>query len=302
MPQLLYVLHNASVWLPQRYFYLINRVFRELIWGRGHARIKLETLQQAKDEGGLAVPNPFIYFLAAQLQHIRGYDADTSDDPIAQLLQYHCGTSNLYEALESKRFSGNLHRYPTLNLLLKLWWKMREMANVTGCTPYTAISGTPWLPELGQLTGFEAWKAGGYGMLIKLRTAMPLTRLVPIDLIQDRTHARGLISALYKHLLYTFHLKFPATFQARWEGDVGHIEQNIWDEILSMVPKRSLDEQHRLSQIYLIHRVAPLYFCTKSDYRTPHYVLDAIYILQNCSICSGTVQNESDIGLRSSTA
>lgn len=32
--------------------------------------MKLEYLQRPKDAGGLAMPNPWLYYLAAQLQHI----------------------------------------------------------------------------------------------------------------------------------------------------------------------------------------------------------------------------------------
>lgn len=52
------------------------------------------------------------------------------------------------------------------------------------------------------------------------------------------------------------------TFQGRWERDIGPIESGIWDEMLSIIPKLSLSEQHRLSHIYLIHRV----------YRTPLFL------------------------------
>lgn len=44
MPQLLYLFHNAPVWLQNRFFYKMNSLFHSLIWGKGNARIKLETL------------------------------------------------------------------------------------------------------------------------------------------------------------------------------------------------------------------------------------------------------------------
>ncbi|XP_073522176.1 uncharacterized protein [Phyllobates terribilis] len=71
MPQLLYVLQNSPIWIPQRYFLKANSIFRDLIWGKQDPRIKLETLQRDKTMGGLAVPNPWVYYMAAQLQHIR---------------------------------------------------------------------------------------------------------------------------------------------------------------------------------------------------------------------------------------
>lgn len=67
--QLLYLLHNFPVWLPQPIFRTIDALFRELLWKHGHSRIKLGTLQLPKDRSGLAVPNAKLYYLASQLQH-----------------------------------------------------------------------------------------------------------------------------------------------------------------------------------------------------------------------------------------
>lgn len=53
MPQLLYILHNTPMVIPLKMF----------------RRIKLEQLQKSKESGGLALPNPWAYYLAAQAQH-----------------------------------------------------------------------------------------------------------------------------------------------------------------------------------------------------------------------------------------
>lgn len=65
MPQLLCVIHNAPVWIPHIFFYNVNSLFCNLVWSKEHAQIGLETLHLMKDEGGLAVPNSAIYYLAA---------------------------------------------------------------------------------------------------------------------------------------------------------------------------------------------------------------------------------------------
>lgn len=63
LPQLLYVLHNSPV---------VNPLFKLLLWGAHCPSIKLEQLQFPKDGGGLALPNPWIYYIAIQLQHLIG--------------------------------------------------------------------------------------------------------------------------------------------------------------------------------------------------------------------------------------
>lgn len=63
MPQLLYFLHNTPVVIPLKIFRIVNTLFRRLLWNNKHPRIKLEQLQQSKDNGGLAVPNPWLYYI-----------------------------------------------------------------------------------------------------------------------------------------------------------------------------------------------------------------------------------------------
>lgn len=50
MPQLLYILHNAPVWILAHYLHKIKS-------------IKLETFQRDKDAGGLAIPTASLYYI-----------------------------------------------------------------------------------------------------------------------------------------------------------------------------------------------------------------------------------------------
>lgn len=301
MPQLLYILHNAPVWLPQRIFYRINRLFRSLIWGGGPARIKLQALQQAKDEGGLAVPDPALYYWAAQIQHLRGWENVDSTDTSTQILREYFDNVNLYEVLDSKGFLANSKQFPTLCLIHKLWWKLRDMYDIEGSTMYTSVWHTPWLTELCKLSGFEPWMTRGvrrvnqilnaegelkqfsdlqnefaiphsqFFKFLQLRHAYsqedkelltPLHSLPPVEIVGKTETSKGLISIIYKHLLSQLFSKHPIDLKSKWEGDLGPIEPGIWEEILQAIPKVSVSEQHRLSQIYLIHRV----------YRTPLFL------------------------------
>lgn len=67
-PQLLYILHNSTMWIPLKWFKKkIDSLFCILLWKGKIPRIKLSTLQLPKDKGGLAVPNAKMYFIASQL-------------------------------------------------------------------------------------------------------------------------------------------------------------------------------------------------------------------------------------------
>lgn len=79
MPQFLYVIHNSPVVIPLKTFRIVNSLFCLLIWKNCSPRIKLEHLQRPKDKGGLALPNTWLYNLAAQLQHLIGLMGRESD-------------------------------------------------------------------------------------------------------------------------------------------------------------------------------------------------------------------------------
>lgn len=85
MPQLLYFLHNLPVVLHLKIFRVVNTLFRRLLWNTKPPRIRLEQLQQSKDDGGLAVPNPWLYYIAAQLQHLVGSMSPDPEGSMAQL-------------------------------------------------------------------------------------------------------------------------------------------------------------------------------------------------------------------------
>lgn len=143
-----------------RYFYTINQIFRRLIWNGRPARIRLETLQRAKEEGGLAVPNPWVYFLAAQLQHLSGWEGERSN-PQRRLLESFFQTNSLYESLEAHKFNSRVGSFPTLKLIHKIWWKIKEMQKIGGISQYTPLWHNPGFPDLFFLEGFGGWEEKG---------------------------------------------------------------------------------------------------------------------------------------------
>lgn len=85
MPQRLYILHNAPIWKPAYYFHRIHHMFRERIWRKKFARIRLETLQRDKDDGHLAIPNLWLYFIVSQMQHFTGWNRREGQGTVGRL-------------------------------------------------------------------------------------------------------------------------------------------------------------------------------------------------------------------------
>lgn len=79
----------------------VRPFFRDLMWKTGTPRIWYETLQRGKYEDGLVAPDPWIYFLSSQLQHLKGWDADSSSDPVHRLLRAVVAGPGLLPSLEA---------------------------------------------------------------------------------------------------------------------------------------------------------------------------------------------------------
>lgn len=125
-PQLLYILHNYPVWVPQQWFKKTDSLFCILIWKRKQTRIRLPILQLPKDGSGLAVPWARLYILASQLQHVSGSGTMNTHDPIQAMLLSRSTKYHLFAQLEAGRFRARC-QYPTLLIMTKVWHEMRRI-------------------------------------------------------------------------------------------------------------------------------------------------------------------------------
>lgn len=88
------------------------------------SRIQLRTLQLPRDRGGLAVPHPWCYFLASQLQHLKGCNDLSEQNPGRGMLLLGTCHDTLTEALKADSFSL---KFSTLLLIKKLWKVVKEI-------------------------------------------------------------------------------------------------------------------------------------------------------------------------------
>lgn len=94
--------------------------FTHLYGLRDPLRIKLEQLQKSKGSrgGGVDQPNPWLYYIAAQLQHIGVIPKETiregdRGDPTMALLTQVTGMHNVATGLEALAFAKSNNLFPT---------------------------------------------------------------------------------------------------------------------------------------------------------------------------------------------
>lgn len=143
---------------------------------------KFHRLQKLKDKGGIAMPNPWLYYLAAQMQHIARATPMAGEDGVnstTALLHYVTGVDNVAEGLEGLIFAKSNKLFPTFVLMQKVWNKARQLQDIHSCTRCSPIWGNGHYAELQSLSSGPGWKLhGGHmpGPYFGKWKAMPLFR------------------------------------------------------------------------------------------------------------------------------
>lgn len=69
LPKFLYVLRHAAAYIPLRIFKSIEALLNSFLWGTTRHKLSWQTLKNATELGGAALPDFNLYYLAAQLSH-----------------------------------------------------------------------------------------------------------------------------------------------------------------------------------------------------------------------------------------
>lgn len=135
-------------------FCIINSIFRSVIWLNGPPWVQLEQLQKPKGAGALALSNPWLYYLAAQLQRIaRAMPMEPVAvrrrvDSITALGGHVTEVNDVAMGLEAIYYAKCNKRFPTYVLMQKVWNKTRQLLAVTGFTSYIPIWPNGYYSEL----------------------------------------------------------------------------------------------------------------------------------------------------------
>lgn len=290
LPQLLYLLHNSPVWIGEKWFQKIQSLFRKLIWKKGQARIGLQKLQCPTTEGGLGVPHPFTYFLAAQLQQLGGCAIDGGGSKSAQITLQGSPHSSLVEALEAESLQGEI---PKLKMITRVWQTTKRIMGYKGTSEYSPIWNNKNLQELLSVDSNKLWERCGisrliqiyegdtlksfeelkyeYGMpnrvfytYLQIRHALskqfdrqpPIWCRIPLlQTIIKSESSKGLISEIYTQLIKRINMQvgLPGG-RVRWAADGGEITDAEWKRILEFGTEVSVSPSHKASHLMLLHR------------------------------------------------
>lgn len=70
LPRFIFLFQNLPLFVPNTSFKQWDNLLRKFIWNEKKPRVKIKTLQQKKEKGGLALPNLINYYNAAQIKPI----------------------------------------------------------------------------------------------------------------------------------------------------------------------------------------------------------------------------------------
>lgn len=102
----------------------------------------------------MALPHPFSYFLASQLQHMGGCESEGGERERKMLLQNTLHNS-LVETLEAGSFLRGL---PTLELMARVWEAAKKTLGYRGFTEYSPLWENSNLGEVQKLGIIGEWE------------------------------------------------------------------------------------------------------------------------------------------------
>ncbi|XP_069605738.1 uncharacterized protein [Ranitomeya imitator] len=231
--------------------------------------------------------------MRAQSQHLKGWAHEGSSGAVQRLMEVVTKRKPVVQCLEdgSLEILGKLH--PTVLLIRKLWSRLRHIRGITDLTKYSPLWHNnnlkefealgvliEWLGkgiqyvyqiiEQGELKSFSQLQAefglgtAGEYQYLQMRHAfgaqsrdggIRTQRDIVLEYVCNDGTTGGVIPTLYKDLLHTILLGFPIMARAKWERDLGQMDNETWELVLEWVPRLSLSEPYRMSQLYVIHRV-----------------------------------------------
>lgn len=85
LPKILYVIWHTPIYVPLKYFKIIEALLKPFVWGTSRHKLAWQVLKNPADLGGTALPDFNLYYVASQMSQL--YHIDKTDrDRFLQLL------------------------------------------------------------------------------------------------------------------------------------------------------------------------------------------------------------------------
>lgn len=173
LPKLLYLYRASPHALPRLHFASIDKILAPFLWNNQAPRLSRDTLKAAYEQGGLALPNMYIYYVAIQLSYASWWIRADANNPAVVLEAALVGS---YEALANLPYREGKYPIPHYTSLMaatvSVW---RTFVQAYGArdggaewSPYIPLWRNQKLPELASLPDFEFWPQKGLKYLTQL--------------------------------------------------------------------------------------------------------------------------------------
>ena len=162
LPRLLYPFQMLPIPVPTSTFNSLNKLISRFVWQGKRPRIRFKTLQLAKTDGGLALPNFKYYFWAAQLKPLTTWIEDDESTRWLKIEKHLCTQAQL----AALPFSGHNINTDAMSVwsrfTIKIWKEVQKEFRMS-----TLISG---LSSIGCMRGFVPSRLdAGFGRWQTLR-------------------------------------------------------------------------------------------------------------------------------------
>lgn len=173
LPKFLYLYRAAPHPILRAHFTSIDKILAPFLWSNRPPRLNRDTLKAPYDQGGLALPNMYFYYVATQLSYAAWWiRADANN--LAVVLE--AALVGSYEALANLPYREGRYLIPHYTSLMAATvsvWKtfVHPYGDKDGedkWSPYVPLWRNQKLPELASLPDFEFWPQKGLKYLTQL--------------------------------------------------------------------------------------------------------------------------------------
>uniref|UniRef100_A0A803JPQ3 Reverse transcriptase domain-containing protein n=1 Tax=Xenopus tropicalis TaxID=8364 RepID=A0A803JPQ3_XENTR len=298
LPKFLYIFHNTPFTIPRSFFKKLNRTITSFIWANGTPRISWERLTATVENGGLALPHFYFYYLASQIYYIHWCLAPNPYNPNTQLqasilhsieglstypYRHHTDMTNLPHTLLTphKAWTTALknmhHPWPLLSPQLPLWANsllpdLQELQDYTywprlGFKKLGDLTLGPQFPTyqdlqdraLGKQIQFYRYLQLRHAFHAQFHTLPPTITTVTLEDILLSPSPAKLLSRLYKEIMTTIKPPFDRAYRL-WTQDIPELAQDQWEEATENAYDFLIPIKDRLIQYKFLHQtyITPL--------------------------------------------
>uniref|UniRef100_A0A803J3Y7 Uncharacterized protein n=1 Tax=Xenopus tropicalis TaxID=8364 RepID=A0A803J3Y7_XENTR len=293
LPKFLYIFHNSPIPPRAKWFKRIDSLILGFLWAGEHPHINQKTLQAPVTQGGLALPNMRLYYLASQLIYAHWWLTPHRDNTSTLLEANILGSR---EALANLPYRGNSQHYTTTTPMRTVITAFQKaLKHVQGpqqlWSRWTPLWGNCSLPNFTSLPNIAQWAS--YGVK-QLQDILVNGNLKQFQELKESHQIPQTMHFNYLQLRHAFHSQFPtkpvemkdttlekyvrrenlikplswyytilwqanpdplAKVREKWMRDIPSLTEEMWVDALKQIPNLTISIADRYLQMKFLNRV-----------------------------------------------